>query len=91
MGQEELSLCSHGRCDVLLPIYVLLTPVHHTNVTWNRERGQLMLDISGCKDSHNVVLWREKKKEKFVRVISILVCVGEIYFLCLPVWVYHTG
>lgn len=92
VSEEELPLSSHSHLDVLLPINVLLTPVHHTNVTWDRERGQLILDTSGCKDRHNVVLWREKNKEKFVRVIILLFCVGEILFLvCLPVWVYHTG
>lgn len=33
MGEKKLSLCSQSCLDVLLAIYVLLTSVHHTNVT----------------------------------------------------------
>lgn len=32
VGQEELPLCGHGSANVLLPINVFLTAVHHTNV-----------------------------------------------------------
>ena len=34
MGEEELSLSSHGSVDVLPAIDVLLAPVHHADVTW---------------------------------------------------------
>ena len=38
MGHEELPFGRHGRVDVLLPIDVLLTSVHHPNVPWT-QRG----------------------------------------------------
>ena len=34
VGQEELPLRVHRCLDVFLPIDVLLTAVHHSNVTW---------------------------------------------------------
>lgn len=38
MGEEELPLGAHSSIDVLLPVNVLLAPVHHTDVTWTQKR-----------------------------------------------------
>lgn len=37
MGEKELPLSSHSCIDVLPAIYVLLAPVHHTDVTWTQQ------------------------------------------------------
>lgn len=36
VGKEELALSSQGCSDVLLPINVLLAPVHNSNVAYKR-------------------------------------------------------
>lgn len=47
VGEEELPLCRHGSGDVLLPINVLLTPVHHPNVSCS-ERHTMRTELSMC-------------------------------------------
>lgn len=37
MGQEELPFCRHSNTNILLAIYIFLTSVYYTNITWDRE------------------------------------------------------
>lgn len=48
MRQEELPLCSQSRFNVLPSFNILLTAVHHPDITWDRGQGRQQHERSVC-------------------------------------------
>lgn len=65
--EKELPLSSYSSINVFLPIYVLLAPIHHTNVTWMQHTN-----IYSTTESETLWNLQKTRSNSFYRFLEFL-------------------